>query len=302
VSQGQHDLRQLFRAVGRFSGTAALTSSPPDRTDIDGEIELLDEPSAPVEAEPAAAAAYIDGIQASLVVTHREHRPVFLSYVGAGAVDAQRRGLTVEEKLELVCSHLDREWVDGLGSSVPVDEHACELPPDVERAALQALGGQRAHLEQVVCDRVLAATDPASGGAGGLVVVDGALGLRSYDARLAGVIKTHGAKYLPDERVLYGLPQGWRSPRFRLPAGVAGGRTERFSCYLRLFDASHHAWAYGLIRIETHRLEELEPFAARCLRERQPSGSRDARGDRHLAPIRACEDLLRSRRPQVYGG
>jgi len=291
-----HDLRQLFRAVGRFSRQQALTSSPPDRQDIDGHVDLLDDECAPVDAAAATVAAWIDGIQASMVITHRAHRPVYLSYMAAGAVDGRREPVTTSDRLEIVCSHLDREWVDSLGSTVPVDEHACEAPPDVERAALDTLGGGRAALEHQVTDRMCERAP-----AGQLVVVDGAVGTRSDHAQIAGVVKTHSRRYLPDETVLYGLPTGWRSPRFKVPAGVAGGRTDRYSCYLRLHPADDQAWAYALIRLETHRLDLLEPLAARCLVERQPLGAADARVDRHLAPIRICEDFLRARRPQVYG-
>lgn len=294
-----HDLRQLFRAVGRFSGQQALTSSPPDRQDIDGAVELLDEDPGDLSGvAPAPVGAWVDGIQASMILTHRAHRPVYLSYVAAGAVGNDRQPVTVREKLEIVCSHLDREWVDELGSSVPVDEHTVESPPDVERAALDALGGHRAALEVALAQDLVVRleSEPRP-----VVVVDGSLGPRIDHMNLAGVVKTHGRKYLPDETVLYGLPAGWRSPRFKIPAGVAGGRSERWSCYVRLSDASDHAWAHALIRVETHRLDLLESMAARCLTEKQPSRADDARVDRHLAPVRRCEDWLRARRPQVYG-
>jgi hypothetical protein len=292
-----HDLRQLFRAVGKFNGQRALTSSPPDRNEIDVPVEVLDE-AAKITALPMDVAAWVDGIQASMVLTHRAHRPVYLSYVGAGAVDGERRPIADLWDLQIVCSHMDREWVDTLGTTIPVDEHAYDAPPDVEKAALQSLGGNRAVLEARLVDQLLEGDRSA---ADGMIVVDGALGLRTTNARMTGVVKSHGTKYLPDERVLYGLPAGWRSPRFKIPAGAAGGRSARYSTYVRLFNADHHAWAFGLIRLEAYTLDDLDALAARAMLERQTAASGDSRYDRHLRSIRACEEFLRSRRPSVYG-
>jgi hypothetical protein len=38
-----------------------------------------------------------------------------------------------------------------------------------------------------------------------------------------------------------------------------------------------------------------------AISERQPAGSMDRRYDRHLSGVRAVEDLLRARRPAVFG-
>ena len=286
-----HDLRQLFRAIGSVSGARALEAAPADRTDLGAVVDVLDEDPAEVVCDPLEVSAYVDGIQASMVMTHRMHRPVYLSFVSAGAVASDGLPLDAEEELTVVCSHLDREWVDELGSTVPVHELAAELPPDVERAGHLQLGGDRSRLESVVIERAVAR--------GGYVVSDGALTGRKDTRTLVGVVKTHGSRYLPDESVLYGLAERWRSPRFRIPAGHGAG-TDRWSCYVRLRPANFAPWTFGLIRLETFSLDLLEPLAAATFTQRQSAGSGDARFDRHLFAVRRCEDFLRARRPQVY--
>jgi hypothetical protein len=133
-------------------------------------------------------------------------------------------------------------------------------------------------------------------------VVDGSLVARPIRDRVVGVVKTTNRRYLPDESVLWGLPAGWRSPRFKIPEGSQNVGAPRYSCYLRLHDASRQAWNFGLIRLETFDLDLLEPLCALALEERQPAGSLDRRYDRHLAGVRAVEDLLRARRPSIFGG
>ena len=287
----RHDLKQLFRAIGRVTGGRALEAAPVDRKDQAAGTDVIDDDPARVAVPPVVADAYVDGIQAAMVLTHVAHRPVYLSFVSAGAVDGACRPLDVEETLKLVCSHLDRDYVESLRSTVPVHPLASELPPDVERSAHQQLGGDRADHETTVVQRAL--------NRGGFVVVDGGLSARSESAAIGGVVKTDATKYLPDERVLYSLPAGWRSPRFKIPAG-RGADVERWSCYVRLHPAEQHHWTFGLIRLETFSLDMLEPLAALTLTKRQFASSGDSRFDRHLQPVRRCEDFLRSRRPKVF--
>lgn len=290
---GTHDLRSFFRAVGRFSGQRALQSAPPERVDADHPVEMLEHLTARVVADPLEVAAWCDGIQASLVVTHREHRPVYLSYVAAGAVADWGRPVAVDERLEVVCSEADEEWVDSVRATIPSRILSVTSPPEVEGAAVAALGAGREAAERRLAEEQI--TRP------GVVAVDGGLVGRPSRApdRLVGYVKSAQRRYLPDESVLYGLAPGWRSPMFRIPAG-AGSAKARYSAYVRLHDASHAGWAHGLIRVETFSKDLIGPAAARALAERQSAASGDGRWDRHLGPIRACEEFLRARRPSVY--
>lgn len=292
-SAGTYDLRSFFRAVGKFSGERALHTEPFEREEPDVPAELLDDQNVKITADPLPIAAFVDGIQASLLVTHRAHRPVYLSYVAAGAVARGAKPLGLQEKLTIVCSTVDREWVDTLATSIPTEELACEAPPDVEKTALQVLRHDRDALEQNLVTELAQRTE-------GHLILDGSLLFRPYDLRLLGVVKTTRRKYLADESCLFGMPAGWRSPRFKIPAGSGGGGVDRYSTYLRLFDASSRAWNFGLIRLEAYDPDLLDGLAAACLKERQSAAGGDARFDRHLSSVRACEEFLRSRRPSVF--
>lgn len=294
MATARHDLREFFRAVGRFRGQRALGAAPEERPTTDVPVELLDDRPAPVRTDPLEVAAFVDGIQASLIVTHRAHRPVYLFYVAAGALGPGARPVGLDERLSIVCAHADRDWVDALGSTIPVVELAAEEPPDIERAAYALLDSTRDGLERQLVSRLL--HDDA-----GTLVVDGSLIGRPPDRRLVGVVKSTKRQYLADEGVLFGLPEGWRSPRFRIPASGAQN-SDRFSCYLRLHDASHDRWNYALIRLEAFDAALLDALAARCLLERQGAGSGDPRWERHLASVHATEEFLRARRPPVFAG
>lgn len=288
-----YDLRRFFRSVGRFSGERALTSTPPEREEPDAPAELLDASIRRITADPLPVAAFVDGVQAALLVTHRAHRPVFLNYVAAGAVGPGARCIGLRERLTVVCSTLDREWVDSLDSSIPVEELPVELPPEVERAAIQVLGGDRELLERSLVEALCEQET-------GVLALDGSLVGRPFDEDLVGIVKSTRKKYLSDESCLFGLPAGFRSPRFKIPAGTAGSGHDRYSCYVRMFDASSKAWNFGLIRLETFHPDLLDGLAARCLAERQSPAGGDARWDRHLASVRAVEEFLRARRPAVF--
>lgn len=288
-----HDLRALFQAVGRFTGQRGPMTTPEVRLENDKPVELLDNKVAQIVADPLAVAAFVDGVQASLVLTYREHRPVYLNFTGAAAVTSDLTPVAVQERLQVVASSADQKWATSLNTSVPATFLPVDAPAEVERLAVASLAGDREHLERALIDNLVVQSDLP-------LVLDGSLVGRPLDDRLTGVVKTTKRRYLPDETVLYGLEAGWRSPRFRIPAGSQGVDAERYSCYLRLFDASLNAWNFGLIRLETYDEALLEPLASLCLSQRQHPRSGDARGDRHLRAVRACENLLRARRPAVY--
>lgn len=289
-----HDLREFFRAVGHFSGQRALTSTPPDREEPLNPAELLEDDNVEVDGAPLPIAAFVDGIQASLNVTYRSHRPVYLNYVAAGAVGEGARFLGMREKLTVLCSSMDTEWVQSLGQSIPIEELAAVSPLDVERGALATLAGDRESHERHLVEDLVAQKV-------GTLCLDGSLLGRPPLSSLVGVVKSTNKKYLSDESMLFRLPQGWRSPIFKIAENTAGISPDRYSCYLRLTSAENRAWNFGLIRLEAYTPDLLMPLAARALRERQGVASGDPRFDRHLASIKACEDALRARRPPVFG-
>jgi hypothetical protein len=293
IERETHDLRNLFQAVGRFTGQRGPMATPAVRPETDRAVELLDGKSAEILEDPLVVSAFVDGVQASLVLTYREHRPVYLNFTGAAAVSEDLTAVAIRERLHLVASQEDQEWTSSLRSTVPAMFLPSNSPDEVERLAVASLAGDRESLERSLIDELVVESHLP-------LVLDGSLVGRPIDNRLTGVVKTTNRRYLPDETVLYGLKAGWRSPRFRIPAGSHGVKADRYSCYLRLFDASRNAWNYGLVRLETFDSGMLDPLAALCLTQRQNPRSGDARGDRHLRTVRACETLLRARRPAVY--
>jgi hypothetical protein len=288
-----YDLRNFFHAIGSFSASRALTEAPAVRLDCDVPVELLDPDPVLVTAAPLEVDGFVDGIQSAVCVSYRSHRPVYLTYVAAGAASVDGRLVALREKLNVVVSHLEHDWLRDLDVAIPSVELPQDRPDELAGAALANLAGDRETLERVVVDEMLARP-------GRSIVVDGGLVGRPIRDRVVGVVKTVQRRYLPDESVLFGLPVGWRSPRFLIPAGSQGVSVPRYSCYVRLHDASRMAWNFGLVRLEAFKPELLDPLCALALVERQPAGSHDRRFDRHLSGVRAVEDLLRARRPTVF--
>jgi hypothetical protein len=288
------DLRSLLRAVGGGAATsAALTAPPAARTDVAAPVELVDVEPSEVSAAPAPVRAFVDGVQHARVLTWHGHRPVYLTYVAAAGLGARREVHALRESLELVCATPDAEWAGGVADEVPVRVLTAETPGEVESEAFAALGGAREEQERLVTADLLADPDPRT------VVLDGTLVGRPFDRRLGGVVKSVDRRYLPDEEVLWSLPVGWRSPRFKIPAGIDAAYP-RYSCYLRLFSASRRPWHFALVRLETFDLDALDSLAARCLVERQGPAARDGRWERHLGAVRQVEEYLRARRPPVF--
>lgn len=252
--------------------------------------ELLDSGARRVDTRDVAdVACFIDGVQDLLTLTWRESRPIALLHVAAGAVDVDGRPLSLVEDLRLIAAEADRDFIDGLDLDdiPPVTWLAAIEPPDLERLVAGQQSAVRESLERRLAVHMLDVTDT------GMVLVDGHTAGRPSDMRLGGVVKTTRTRYLADESVLWTLPVGWRSPRFKLTG------PERYSCYVRLAAAAK-GWSGGLIRVEAHDPDLLDPIAAHCLQQRQPAATGDARWDVHLAPVAACERMLRARKPALF--
>lgn len=293
-SPADADLRTFLRNVGDALLIGGPITAPPERPEVSAPVDMLDADSSKVRCDPLEVLAFVDGVQNSTCVTFREHRGVYLHYVAAAAVGYGARAIACKERLEVAASEEDLDWVRDRGGNLPVVTLAGNTPGDIERAAALTLGARREELERSLVDDLC--TIP-----GGVLLLDGSLVGRAPLKRLVGVVKTTRKRYLADEAVLWRLPAGWRSPRFRIPAGIDGG-VERFSCYLRLFDASKRGWDFALLRLEAFDPDQLDPLAALALRERQHPGARDGRWDRHLGGVRTAEDFLRARRPSIFGG
>lgn len=285
------DLRPFLRAMGGAPTRGSL--DVPEREEPETPVELLDAAPAKVTAAPLSEAVFVDGIQSTSVLTYRTHRPVTLVAAAAGGVDQLMNPRHVIEHMEVLCAREDHDWVLEQGCPVPVRviTESAE-PTEVERTTAAELKNARDGLEVLVAAELLdELDDPVK------VLVDGHLAGRPADPRLGGVVKTTDSKLLSDESVLWGLPEGWRSPRFVMPANHGGPSAQRYSCYVRLRAAETKPWGFGLVRVEAYDPEQLDEIAATALAFRQPIGTHDARGDRHLAPVALVEKWLRSSRP-----
>lgn len=292
-----YDLRTFFRTVGARPHTGALTNTPTERVDLSGNVTVVDEEPAKITVPPLTPAGFIDGVQSALVVTYRAHRPIYLTYQAAGAVGPRAQLVGLKERLTLLGSKEDAGWVEQVNTTtppIPFDPLPATDPMTLEREAHASVGDWRDRLERTLVE------DLVDQGVGPLVV-DGSLRGRPHNLSLRAVVKdTSSTRYLPNEAKLYALPVGWRSPVFHLPAGRAGATTDRYSCYVRLHDATTQAWNFGLVRLEAFDPEHLMPLAALALAERQGPRSGDGRWDRHLASVAVTEKVLRSRRPAVF--
>lgn len=280
-----YDLRQLYRNVGRIP--TELVELPPRR-----QVRLTGRRAGPVTAAPAAVFGVIDGIQPpARVLAWRAGRPVGLVYVAAGCLGlSDGRPAAYEERLLIVASDLDQPWADSVAAGVPVVTLEQRLPADLVAAINDLHRALRHRLERDVLVQVRAPER--------VIVVDGALhGIPAGAGPVAGVVKSHAAQYLTDEREITALPAGHLSSVFELPAATAAATT-RWSAYLRLHPAADTEWTHGLVRLEADHADLLEPVAAWALTNRQTPGP-DRRWAVHLADIAACERSLRSRIPPV---
>jgi hypothetical protein len=290
VSGASYDLRTFFKSLGRFGAVRALDVSPTERTKSEEDITVFDEKPAAVTGPALSVGGFLDGIQATLCVTHRMQRPVYLYYCAAAVLGEGAKEVGLREALSLLCSDHDAEWLAGLEGGLPIDQLADDTPPELERAAHRLVGLTRDNMERsLVRDLLEEGCDT--------LVIDGSLTGRPIDARLVGVVKTTASQWLDDESSLWSLEEGFRSARF-LVRGK--DHVERYSCYLQMTDKADAAWNAGLIRLETFDADLLEPLAVLCLNERQGSLSGDRRWDRHLGSVAAVEKFLRSRRPAVF--
>lgn len=289
----QIDLRPFLQSMGGQLTRAAL--DVPERLAPEDPAELLEDDIVEVATSPADPdkSAFVDGIQSASVLTYRHHRPVTLVMAGAGAVTGSLTPAHNKELIELFTARADEEWLRDKNCPVPLRVISEEDDPTaVERAIGGTLGEERDQLE------ILLTAELSQSSGWDLIAVDGGLASRPHDDRVVGIIKTTNTRLLSDESVLWGLPEGYRSPAFELPKNYGGpDSAPRMSAYVRLRNASQSAWNTGLIRVEGYSIDALNTAAATALAHRQPSATRDPRGDRHVMPVAQVEKWMRARRP-----
>ena len=157
------DLRALCRAAGRLP--TALPELPPRR-----QLRRTGGGRTRVTCLPLAVTGVIDGIQPpAKAVTWWDGRPVALLFVSAGHLRLVPRGLSaLEERLLIVCSHLDEERARSISPGIPVVPLAERFPDDLVAGVGELHRGLRHRLERDVLDA-------ARGEDAGVIVVDGSI-------------------------------------------------------------------------------------------------------------------------------
>jgi|SaaInlStandDraft_1057018.scaffolds.fasta_scaffold10272_4 hypothetical protein len=283
------DVRQIIASIGGLPPGGA--ESAVDLRDCTAEVTMLEKDDVEIVNEPAAVSGWIDGVEASLPLTWVSQRMLLLSWVAAGSATTSGVGGHVDQTMWIGCSFEDAAVANSIAYGAEVMTVNETDPIGVRLALRKQLGDERELAERAVCSKLLKEDEQE-----GLIICDGPIVARTNSERVCGVVKSHATQYFEDNRQLYGLRPGWRSPAFEIKSkGKA-----RYSCYVRLQDAETKWWDFGLVRLETFNPKVLDGLAAVVLRERQVLGSKDGRWDRHLATVRYVEDWLRQIRPTVF--
>lgn len=282
--QERLELAAVLRALGRSTAPAG-GGAPAHRAAV---LENLTTTGVQVPPTPIVVDGVVDGIQRTLSLRRREHRPITLAYIAAAS--ARGQALTaIAERVCVICSHRDLKWVRSAAPTVPVvvlEEHH---PANVEAATARVVDLHRRVAERRVVER-------AAPRDGGLLLVDGPVRQYGTRLRLGGVVKSLGDQlWVPAS--LLPARAGDRSPAFLIPSGTRS-ESDVHSAYLRLHDCPpEYPATHGLIRLEVQERADLDALAAFCLASRQGPGSGDPRWPVHLAPVRLLETVLGARVP-----
>lgn len=145
------------------------------------------------------------------------------------------------------------------------------------------------------------------------LIVDGTLmNFRNEEnvEQCIGVSKSFGSRYfqVSENNKIMQMKEFERSWTFKFHApeeDIRQGARERLSWYLRLRSRPNAEPEFGLIRVEISRhyeeqgKEMAERFSKSLLSERLPTSYPYPRWDKHLYPIRECENYLSSIMPSI---
>lgn len=175
--------------------------------------------------------------------------------------------------------------------------------------ALQEAKKRRLAVEDQLIQRWRTSKDSANN----FLIVDGTLmNFRDEEnvSQCVGVSKSFGSRYFDptDNARIMRLKEFERSWTFRFHGEEEGddlrkGARERVSWYLRLRDGTRHDPEFGLVRVEIGKayVKNSTAFADRfsksLISERLPTSYPNPRWDKHLFPIRECENYLSSVMP-----
>lgn len=285
---------RLYLDLSRHEGTAGeglwgLSEGPEEG--YPASFQPLEEPWEARRADPVSwpePLYLVDGRERGEAVLSDGKRLALLGCVAAGAVVYQQGNMRLlEVRVRRVGVGLEEAL--RLGELVyepwPLEGHPS--PRDVPKALQEGLRKARTLLE-----KELAGALP-----GGLLVVDGPVRLRRQGPVL-GYIKTHWARYLPEDReaLLFTLEPGERTPMFR----ARRQEQELASWYLRLPlpPEGVRPPESGLLRVETPLQEDFGALADLSLSLFPALAShpvKDPRAPQNLLPVGGLERELARR-------
>lgn len=183
---------------------------------------------------------------------------------------------------------------------------------DLKRLALQEAKKRRLAVE----DQLIGQWRQSSEARDSFLVVDGTLmNLRDEEnvEQCVGVSKSFGSRYfsVSDHNRILRMAEFERSWTFRFHSpeddtdDLRLGSRERISWYLRLRNRPNTDPEFGLIRVEISQRhadqasEYADRFSRSLLSDRLPTSYPAPRWDKHLYPIRACENYLSSVMPSI---
>lgn len=262
----------------------------PQRKDLTNTIEIIATKSKKILINEIF---FVDGIQSCILIKYENYHPIYLIKIVAGAIDKDNQVVYKDEVTKVVTSEINNET---LKANFKKDElHFIESldPHDTTIYAEKFIASVRNELEMRVVEYV-GKTYPQS-----FTVIDGSIFNATINNNVVGVVKSTNSKYFNNEAELFNLPEGEISKIFSIKRTTDGETKVVYSCYLRLFTNIDMAWNYGLVRLESFSPDSLEEIAKTIFTYRQENPFKDIRGDRHLAPIKNLEDILKYELPYI---
>ena len=277
-------------------------------------VEGADLEPRPVRSPEPGFAAFLDGIQRSVVIGHAEGVPLVAATVAAvirrrvgrrlmtdGRGPAIRRRVYVPRHLvpAALWDMAEREGYApcDTGTDGRPGGDGSAHPTAVQERAYHLVQQDREQLEQRLAEEWCAAESAP-------LYIDGGISKSERVATAAcavGIVKSHRTLYVDAAALstLARLEAGQRTTAFRV---TSQRRTPVVSWYLRLREAAGRGPLWGLVRIEVADARgDTAAVAARAdtvsrwvLAERSPLALPDGRWDRMAYGIRDCETFLRA--------
>ena len=236
---------------------------------------------------------FVDGIQSCILIKYENYHPIYLIKIVAGAIGKDNIVVNKQEVTKVISAELNQESLKTKFAESELHFVMSSDPHDTTLLAEKFIASLRSELESNVVINVFT-NDPSS-----LVVLDGSISNLLVQSNIVGVVKSTNSKYLKNESAIFTLAEGEISDIFSINKKYDGESKVIYSCYLRLFTNNEMAWNYGLVRLESYFPENLKEVAKIVYDYRQDNPYKDIRGDRHLAPIKNLEDILKYELPYI---